>query len=41
MSIIIKLIKDKFENDFGFLEGVSDSNLEDVISQIESLSCQH
>lgn len=37
----IKLINDKFENDFGFLEGVSDSNLEDVIPQIESLSCQH
>ena len=37
----IKLIKDKFENDFGFLEGVSESNLTVVISQIESLSCQH
>ena len=37
----IKLINDKFENDFGFLEGVSESNLTDVISQIEDLSCQH
>lgn len=38
---IIKLINDKFENDFGFLEGVSETNLRDVISEIEDLSCHH
>jgi RNase adaptor protein for sRNA GlmZ degradation len=41
MSNIIKLINDKFENDFGFLEGVSEHNLEEVITKIKELSCQH
>ncbi len=41
MSIIIKLINDKFENDFGFLEGVSENNLGEVITQIKKLSFQH
>lgn len=41
MSKIIKLINDKFENDFGFLEGVSESNLEEIITQIKEMSCQH
>ena len=39
MVKIIQLIHDKFENNFGFIEGSHETNIHDIINQINELSC--
>ena len=41
MSKIIKLIHDKFENDFGFIDGTNENNIDDIEFEIEKLSYSH
>jgi len=41
MPKIIKLIHDKFENDFGFTEGIHEDNLNQIIDELQQMSYQH
>ena len=38
---IIKLIHDKFENDFGFMSGKEDCNLDEIVEELTKLECTH
>jgi len=37
----IQLIHDKFENDFGFIKGSYETNIDNIIDKITKLSCVH
>ena len=38
---IIKLIHDKFDNDFGFMSGTEDCNLDEIVEELSKLECTH
>ena len=41
MSKTLKLIHDKFENDFGFIDGTNENNMDDIILELQKLSYKH